>query len=192
MGIFGGVGRLPTYLRYGSLTGQDFFCQRSRDRIRGHQGQGVAECPSDLLLSKFSIKVSPGYEYRKILSSRETLRLCAVQEPCRGSVCGTKNASGPMSVNSVVPGGNMKDTSSTDDWRSLCELASKETNPRKLLDLITRINRALEECHRPRSQTDEASFRVDTVLPLVSKSCQYDFDLYRFPGECAVGLEYDC
>jgi L-asparaginase/Glu-tRNA(Gln) amidotransferase subunit D len=39
----------------------------------------------------------------------------------------------------------MKDTSSTDDWRSLCELASKETNPQKLLELITRINRALEK-----------------------------------------------
>jgi hypothetical protein len=97
-----------------------------------------------------------------------------------------------MSVNSVAPGGNMKDTSSTDDWRSLCELASKETNPQKLLELITRINRALEECHRQRSQTNEASFKVDTVLPLVSKSSQYDFDLYRFPGECTVAVEYDC
>jgi hypothetical protein len=86
----------------------------------------------------------------------------------------------------------MKDTSSTDDWRSLCELASKETNPQKLLELITRINRALEECHRPRRQADEASFRADTVLPLVSKSRQYDFDLYRLPGECTVALEYDC
>ncbi len=33
---------------------------------------------------------------------------------------------------------------------------------------------------------------VDTVLPLVSKSRQYDFDLYRFPGESTVALEYDC
>lgn len=87
---------------------------------------------------------------------------------------------------------NMKDTSSTDDWCSLCELASKETNPQKLLELITRINRALEECHRQRSETDEASFSVDTVLPLVSESSQYDLDLYRFPGECTVALEYDC
>lgn len=86
----------------------------------------------------------------------------------------------------------MKDTSSTDDWLSLCELASKETNPQKLLELITRINRALAEGHRPRSRTDEASFRVDTVLPLVNKSSQYDFNLYRFPAEYTVALEYDC
>ena len=37
------------------------------------------------------------------------------------------------------------DKSRTDDWRSLCELASKENDPQKLLDLITKINRALEE-----------------------------------------------
>lgn len=86
----------------------------------------------------------------------------------------------------------MKDTGTRDDWRSLCELASKETNPQKLLELIIRINRALEECRQQRSRPDEASFRVDTVLPLVSKNSQYYFDLCRFPGECSVTLEYDC
>jgi hypothetical protein len=58
----------------------------------------------------------------------------------------------------------MKDTSNTHDWRSLCELASKETDPQKLLELITKINRALEQCHGQRSRTDEASFTVDMGL----------------------------
>jgi hypothetical protein len=86
----------------------------------------------------------------------------------------------------------MMDTSTTDDWCSLCELASKETNPQKLLELITKINRALGECRRPRRQPDEASFRVATVLPLISKNSQHDCDLCDFPGECSVGIEYDC
>jgi hypothetical protein len=43
----------------------------------------------------------------------------------------------------------MKETSRADDWRSLCEQASKEANPEKLLDLIARINRALEESEAP-------------------------------------------
>ena len=85
----------------------------------------------------------------------------------------------------------MKDTSRIDDWRSLCEQASKESDPQKLLELITRINRVLEECHQ-RSRTDEMSFKVDTVLLPTNKSSQYDLDLYRFPRECSVAIEYHC
>ena len=85
----------------------------------------------------------------------------------------------------------MKDTSCTDDWRSLCEQASKESDPQKLLELITRINRVLEESHQ-RSRTDEVSVEVDAVLLPTNKSSQHDFDLYRFPGECSVAIEYDC
>ena len=85
----------------------------------------------------------------------------------------------------------MKDTSSTDDWRSLCEQASTESDPQKLMDLITRINRALEECHH-RSRVDEASFKVDTVLLPNRKEGLYDLDLYRLPEECATAVEYDC
>jgi hypothetical protein len=85
----------------------------------------------------------------------------------------------------------MKDTSCTDDWRSLCEQASKESDPQKLLELITKINRVLEES-QPRSRTDDASLKVDVVLLPTSKSSQYDFDLYSFPGECAGAIEYDC
>jgi hypothetical protein len=42
----------------------------------------------------------------------------------------------------------MEDSNHGDDWPSLCELASKENDPKKLLDLITKINQLLEEVHR--------------------------------------------
>jgi len=60
----------------------------------------------------------------------------------------------------------MKDHS--DDWRSLCELASKENDPRKLLDLITRINRALEETHR-RSQQNQVAMKA-IIVPNAEES----------------------
>lgn len=85
----------------------------------------------------------------------------------------------------------MEDTSRTDDWRSLRELASKERDPQKLLELITKINRALEGRHQ-RGRTDEASFKVDAVVAPIRNSSQYDFDFYRFPGERSVPVEYDC
>ena len=47
----------------------------------------------------------------------------------------------------------MNETNPPDDWRELCELASKERDPKKLLDLVTRINRALED-PRHQSQRD--------------------------------------
>jgi len=85
----------------------------------------------------------------------------------------------------------MKDTSRIEDWRSLCEQASKESDPQRLLELITKINRALEESHQ-RNGTDESSLKVDTLLLQTSRSSQYEFDLYPFPGERSVALEYDC
>lgn len=39
----------------------------------------------------------------------------------------------------------MKDTRSSQDWRALCELASRELDPEKLVDLVTKINKALED-----------------------------------------------
>jgi len=46
----------------------------------------------------------------------------------------------------------MKDTNGQKDWLVLCELASKEKDPKKLLDLITKINQALQEFHnKPRT-----------------------------------------
>jgi len=42
----------------------------------------------------------------------------------------------------------MTDTNRIEDWRVLCELASKEKDPEKLIEVIMKINRALEECHQ--------------------------------------------
>jgi len=41
----------------------------------------------------------------------------------------------------------MNDTNGSKDLGVLCELASKEEDPQKLLDLITAINQALQELH---------------------------------------------
>jgi hypothetical protein len=65
----------------------------------------------------------------------------------------------------------MKDTGCTEDWRSLCEQASKERDPQKLLELIVQINRALAEPHQ-RSRTDEASFEINAALLPTIKSSQ--------------------
>ena len=82
----------------------------------------------------------------------------------------------------------MKDTSRTDDWRLLCGQVSKESDPQKLLGLIRKINRALQEYHHS-SRPDELLSKVDTVLLPINKSSQYDFDLSRLPEECAAGIE---
>jgi hypothetical protein len=68
----------------------------------------------------------------------------------------------------------MTDTNRSDDWRILCELASKEMDPKKLLDLITRINQALKEFHdRSRSPLSENP-HFYSIAPLVSSPVQYD------------------
>jgi hypothetical protein len=45
----------------------------------------------------------------------------------------------------------MNSMNGSEDWRELCELASKEMDSDKLLDLITKINSALDE-HNQRSK----------------------------------------
>jgi len=42
----------------------------------------------------------------------------------------------------------MKDTRRSQDWRALCELASRELDPEKLIDLVTKINKALEDARQ--------------------------------------------
>ena len=84
----------------------------------------------------------------------------------------------------------MNDTNHSDDWRALCELASKESDPRKLLDLITKINRALAECHQ-RKHDEQTSLKVDTVL-LPRPVSRTEFDCYSVPGQPALAVEYDC
>ena len=78
------------------------------------------------------------------------------------------------------------ETDHSDDWRTLCELATKENDPRKLLDLITKINQALQECHR-QSQCDEAALKSDTVLLPVEN----DLDV-RFARRRWLTPAYDC
>lgn len=84
----------------------------------------------------------------------------------------------------------MKDRNRAEDWRSLCELASKEADPQRLMELITKINRALEECDQP-NRTDETSFKIDTVLLRINKSSRCESNLYSLPGEYATAIEYD-
>jgi hypothetical protein len=70
-----------------------------------------------------------------------------------------------------MSGGTMKDTNGSEDWRVLCELASKEKDPKKMLDLITKINKALGEFHRKPCSV-EANARV--YSPLILQPVQYD------------------
>ena len=41
--------------------------------------------------------------------------------------------------------------SASEDWRALCELASKEMDSEKLLDLVNKLNRALDEHNQQRT-----------------------------------------
>lgn len=42
----------------------------------------------------------------------------------------------------------MSEQKSTTDWHVLCELASKEKDPEKLMELVKKLNRALDEKFR--------------------------------------------
>lgn len=46
----------------------------------------------------------------------------------------------------------MREQKSTNDWHALCELASKEKDPDKLMDLVKRLNQALDEKFREATQ----------------------------------------
>ena len=83
----------------------------------------------------------------------------------------------------------MKDMNRPDDWRSLCELASKEKDPQKLLDLVSRISRALEEPNRQK-QEQELPVRIDAAL-LATLAPRNDFDFYSFPGRPSLAVAYE-
>ena len=59
----------------------------------------------------------------------------------------------------------MKDTNGQEDWLVLCELAAKEKDPKKLLDLITKINQALEEFHHKPSPPLRPSAHFHSIVP---------------------------
>ncbi len=68
----------------------------------------------------------------------------------------------------------MRDTNGSEDWRVLCELASKEKDPEKLIDLIVKINQALEECHQKSRYHEEANAYSYSVAPQLSQPAEYD------------------
>lgn len=76
----------------------------------------------------------------------------------------------------------MNDTDHSDDWRSLCEMASTEYDPLKLLDLVVRINQALEKC-RGRNEGQDTPSQTDVALPMA--------DFFSFPARLSPAVEYD-
>jgi hypothetical protein len=68
----------------------------------------------------------------------------------------------------------MKDTNGSKDWRVLCELASKEKDPKKMIDLITKINQALEELHHKSRSPLNANTYFRSIVPSISQPVQYD------------------
>jgi hypothetical protein len=77
----------------------------------------------------------------------------------------------------------MTDKIGSNDWRALCELARREEDPGKLLELIVKINRALEVCNR--ISAGRAALAIESVvLPMgsvaeQSYSHQSEFDSHR-------------
>jgi hypothetical protein len=68
----------------------------------------------------------------------------------------------------------MKDVNRSDDWRVLCELASIEKDPEKLIDLIMQINQALEESHQKSRYLVNANGYSYSVAPQPSQPAEYD------------------
>ncbi len=68
----------------------------------------------------------------------------------------------------------MKDTNGSEDWRVLCELASKEQDPKKMLDLITKINQALDEFHHKPDSPLSGNAQLYSIAPVIEQPLQYD------------------
>ena len=49
------------------------------------------------------------------------------------------------------------------DWRVLCEQASKEEDPERLIELVQRLNKALEE--RQRRRIEKQFYNAPDVVP---------------------------
>ncbi|PYX30718.1 MAG: hypothetical protein DMG77_08930 [Acidobacteria bacterium] len=49
------------------------------------------------------------------------------------------------------------------DWRVLCEQASKEEDPERLIELVQRLNEALEE--RQRRRIEKQFYNAPDVVP---------------------------
>jgi hypothetical protein len=57
------------------------------------------------------------------------------------------------------------------DWRELSEAASREQDPKKLLELVEQLDKALEECENTSKEREEKK------EPLTNR----DSNLYPFP-----------
>jgi hypothetical protein len=66
----------------------------------------------------------------------------------------------------------MTDTPRTEDWRVLCKLASKEEDPKTLIDLVMKINRALEESRQKRHDPVDAHVFSSSRSPQTSESAR--------------------
>jgi hypothetical protein len=56
----------------------------------------------------------------------------------------------------------MASLSGSEDWRVLCEMASKEMDSDKLLDLVDKLNRALDEHNQQRRF---GKIKIATIIP---------------------------
>lgn len=63
----------------------------------------------------------------------------------------------------------MTNANQTEDWLVLCELASKEQDPEKLIDLIMKINQALENSRQKRHGRVDARMLSRTLVPPLSR-----------------------
>ena len=66
----------------------------------------------------------------------------------------------------------MTNTNGSEDWRVLCELARKEKDPEKLIDLITKIDQALEDQRTGYPVSGNAYSHL--VSPPLSPLAKYD------------------
>ena len=62
----------------------------------------------------------------------------------------------------------MTDNIRSEDWRVLCELASKEKDPEKLIELIAKINQALEDSRQKRHDPVDAHMFSGSLVPGLS------------------------
>lgn len=74
------------------------------------------------------------------------------------------------------------------DWRSLCEMAAKENDPQKLLDLVMRINQALEKRRARKEDKDKEVPDQTDVAPVASGRR----DHHRFSFPAPLASDYDC
>jgi hypothetical protein len=83
----------------------------------------------------------------------------------------------------------MTHTTGLEEWRVLCEMASKEMDSDKLMDLVGRINCALDHCNQ---RSHKAKIELATVIPprtsiaADENSCSYSI------AQVPLTAEHDC